>query len=131
MKLQLEAGEREILMADLGLAANASDADLAAAVHARLTSGAPAPAAPTAVIDHDLIAAAVRDGRIPAHRADHYAARFTADPEGTRATLARLTPGTAHYANAEQAAPPPTDYPKEWLTHGERGDGSRVTVASD
>src|SRR5689334_16903699 len=100
MKLQLEAGDREILVADLGLAANATDADLASAVHARLTGGAPAPAAPqAAVIDHDLIAAAVRDGRIPAHRADHYAQRFAQDPDGTRAMIARLAPGSAAYAN--------------------------------
>jgi hypothetical protein len=131
MKLILEADERPILLSRLGLPAKATNDQITAAVAERLTSGAPTPAAPqAAAIDHDLITAAVRDGRIPAYRADHYAARFAQDPEGTRALLARLTPGTAHYANAEHAAPPPTDYPREWLSQHEHG-GSRVTVASD
>ena len=68
----------------------------------------------------------MRDGRIPSWRADHYAERWARDPEGTRNLLARLTPGTAHYAG-DGPAPPPTDYPKEWLAEHERGR-SRVTV---
>lgn len=112
MKLTLEPGDREILVANLGLPAGASDDDLHAAV-AQCLSRQPAATA-SAAIDHDLIAAAVRDERIPAQRADFWAQRFAEDPDGTRKKLERLQPGSAHYANQ----PPPgadDSYPADWL----------------
>jgi hypothetical protein len=40
------------------------------------------------------VASAVKDGRIPPARRDHWVAQLAADPEGASATLAELAPGT-------------------------------------
>lgn len=41
-----------------------------------------------------LIEAAIRDGRFPPSRRDHYIARYESDPEGTTRLLSRMLPNT-------------------------------------
>src|SRR3954470_11040595 len=108
MKLQIDATERSVLTAELGLAANASDSEIAVAVAKRLTgvssfesgqrrAAPPAPAASAGYsMDPDAeatIATAIRDGKFAGERADHYRQRWARDPDGTRRTIARLAPG--------------------------------------
>lgn len=135
MKLTLDKDERPILLTKLGLSAKATNAEITAAVTERLTGGTASPPPPQPIGSrqadgHDLIAAAVRDERIPASRADHYAQRFAQDPEGTAKVLAKLQPGSAHYANETvPAAATAESYPAHWLPEAHRGE--RVTQASD
>src|SRR4051794_13400195 len=103
MRLQFEGNERALAATNLGLAANVSNADLAAAIRDRLTgsaASAPAPsrgpagpAAPPDPACEAVIAAAVREGKFSASRAAHYRAQWASNPEATRRTIARLRPG--------------------------------------
>jgi hypothetical protein len=138
MQITLGRDERPILLTALGLPAKATNEQITAAVAHRLTAGAPPPppAAPQPAVasraadGHDLIAAAVADGRIPASRAEHYAQRYAQDPAGTAATIAKLTAVPKHLLDAAASAQADSSYPKEWLPDVHRTRG-RVTHGGD
>jgi hypothetical protein len=95
MKLTLDAEERAILRASLGVADDASDTEIASVIRERLT--APAATAGTLnVVERDAtIAAAVRDGKFSADRAQHWTAKWDRDPVATRREIGRLQPGAS------------------------------------
>jgi hypothetical protein len=139
MRLQLEGNDRALLEDPLGLRVGASDADIAAAVTARLMGSATsagrarlgepapstAPARPAASTDPDCeatIAAAVRDGKFSAERAQHYRDLWARNPQATRRSIARLHPGVVRPTVASTGD---DAYPAEWL----RLPANRVTHA--
>lgn len=97
------------------------------------------------IVDRDnqvragVLDAAIRAGKIPPARRDHYETMFKADPEGTQTLLASLESGLVpikergHEGSAEVAASE-TAYPDGWkptIQAAQRRFGGRVTVGSD
>jgi hypothetical protein len=90
----------------------------------------------------ELVAAAVKAGKFPPSRRDHYAALFDSDPEGTERMIKRLhgnvVPLEARGVEPSEVEANPDAYPQEWLpetaaTAGSNGAGkqtrqSRVTT---
>jgi hypothetical protein len=79
-----------------------------------------------------LIAAAVKDGKIPPARRDHWAGLYDADPEGTSEMLAKMAAviplserGIA--ATSETDAAGSDEYPRDWLSPSEQ---SRIAAAT-
>ena len=130
MKLTFDPGDQVVLRSRLGLAANASNAEIGAAIQQLLAAPAPAEGAAVTAAQapdgHDLIAAAVADGRIPASRGDHYAHRYADDPDGTAKLIARLEPGSASFAAAGAGTSADSAYPAEWLPEIHGGRRERV-----
>lgn len=68
-----------------------------------------------------LIAQAVRDGRFPPSRREHYAARYDSDPEGTTAQIERMARNVVPVkergvdVTAEDLEAKSDSYPPEWL----------------
>jgi Mu-like prophage I protein len=93
----------------------------------------------------EFIAAAVRDGKFPFARVEHYTALMSADPEGTRQLIGRLTPGLIPVTERATAPGPgqqiaaESSYPESWKPTvaatarrvGVRASGPRVTNAMD
>lgn len=137
MKLTLDKGDREILTTNLELAADASDAEIIAAATARLgpnrVTGRRALRSggdPVGDTERDsTIAAAVRDGKFSADRADHYRRLWDRDPKGTKRAIASLAPGVAQLAAGEVGD---DSYPADWLRlPAASGSGSRTHGTGD
>jgi hypothetical protein len=104
MKMKVKDVARRI-----GLPANASQAQVLAAIGKRKSRQ---PAAPPA--HPDMVTAALADGRLPAESEAAYRSLARNDPAGTRAILAAASPPSPVVGSE------PEDYPREWLSHGER-----------
>lgn len=81
--------------------------------------------------DAEFIKLAVRAGKFPGARADHYMTLMTADREGTREFIEHLPEGLpvtemGNLGSLDDALKA-SDYPEQWLTPGER---RRVKVAA-
>lgn len=83
------------------------------------------------VADRDsFIQAAVKDGKIPPSRVQHWASQYDADPQGTKETIESF-PANLIPINAQGSAPGEQDtqvqaYDEEWLSPAER---SRIAAA--
>lgn len=75
---------------------------------------------------------AIRAGKFPPSRREHYLAAWTGDAEGTRALVASLSPGlvptTARGTAGASSTQAAIDYDKNWLTPAER---SRVEASGN
>ena len=80
-----------------------------------------------------VIAQAIKEGKFPASRADHYRRAFDNDPNNALDLIAGLPPSAA----MQEAQPiSPETYPSEWLTPRERQIAAgtvqpRITIARD
>jgi hypothetical protein len=80
----------------------------------------------------EFLSKAVRAGKFPAARFDHYSALMSRDPEGTREFVEALPEGLpvrelgsmGGLGDAEKAA-----YPESWLTPGERAQIAKAQEA--
>lgn len=80
-----------------------------------------------AALRDTLVADAVKAGKILPSRTQYWQQQFDANPEGTKAVLAQLTPVPGIAATSGASAPAdPTQYDQSWLTPSER---ARVTNA--
>jgi hypothetical protein len=141
MRITLEGDDRQTLIARLGLAENASDADVQQAAAAFRALTARAQSADQLEEDarvqrrDDLIATAVRQGKFPPSRRAHYQERYDTDAEATTAAINRMksnvVPVKERGADVSEDQMEASDaYPTEWLSRPGAPEPQKTTSAN-
>lgn len=123
-------GSLQELAAKQGLAL--VDKDTLSQIAAGAKAGADLKAERDKATRDQLISAAVKDGKIPPARKEHWSKLYDNDPEGIKTTLASMASviplgerGVAASSDTDGVAD--SDYPREWLSPHEQ---SRIAAAS-